>query len=295
MRYGVRSVGFLALLAPAALAAPSSPPPPPPLRPPTAPIEQPGDVPITIGFGRDLPSRVLGGTRRINVHVPEGADQPGSRPVVLVLLDGGVKEDFLHIAGLTDLIGAYGAGPRIVVIGIEGVDRRHDLTSPSSVPSDVKAAPTSGGADAYRRFLAEELRPWIDTRFPGHGRVALIGESLAGLFTLETCLKGGAGFDDFIAVSPSLWWNDGGLVRAAPALLRAKGAADRRLWIGFDTPAPPPNLARRERALQDALVGALRAAPKGMVWSARRLREGHATVYHPAALKALRQLYPAAP
>lgn len=264
--------------------------------PPPAPITKPIDFPITIGFGRDLPSRILGGFRRINVHLPEHAADPGQHFPVLVLLDGGENEDFLHVVGLTQITAAYGEGQEMIVVGIAGVDRRHDLTSPSSVEADRKAAPTSGGAGPYRRFLVEELRPWIDVMFPGHGRVALMGESLAGLFTLETFLTRPDAFDDYISVSPSLWWNDGELVRSAPGLLRAGARPDARLWIGFDTPAPPRDAARRERGLQDRLVAALRSsAPRSLAWSAERLPEGHSTVYHPAALKALRALYGAKP
>lgn len=259
--------------------------------PPPFPMKPDGQW-IIIGESFKLQSRVLGGSRTINVRLPGHYGLPGSRPTVLVLLDGGEREDFLHIAGLAQITSAWGEGRELIVVGVEGVDRRHDLTSPSSVASDLKAAPTSGGSAAYRRFLVDELKPWIDAHYPLHGSYAIIGESLAGLFVLETLLEEPTAFDDYISVSPSLWWNGGRMSLTAADRVRRVTPAGRRLWIGFDRPSPPADQAARERALQDGLVAALRSsAPAGLAWSAEHLDEGHSTVYHPAALRALRALY----
>lgn len=254
--------------------------------------EPPAGKPIIVGQSYELPSRVLGDTRTVTVRLPDSYGEPGRKFPVLVLLDGGEKEDFLHIAGLTQITAAYGQGREMILVGVEGRDRRHDLTSPSSVPGDLKLAPTSGGADRYRRFLVDELKPWIAARFAAGGKTALIGESLAGLFVLETLLREPAAFEDYIAVSPSLWWNDGKLAGTATEALRAAPPAGRRLWIGFDRPAPPAEEAAKERARQETLVSALRsAAPTGLTWTAIHLDESHAGIYHPAALQALRALY----
>lgn len=252
--------------------------------------------PIVIGTSHKLRSSILGGERTINVRLPDSYGEAGRSFPVLVLLDGGEKEDFLHIAGLTQITAAYGEGQELILIGVEGVDRRHDLTSPSSVAEDRRRAPTAGGAAQYRRFLAEELKPWISSRFRTDGRMALIGESLAGLFVLETLLLQPTMFNDYIAVSPSLWWNGGSLAKGAAGHLNRGSFAGRRLWLGFDIPSPPADAAARERALQDRLLAALRSgASRGLKSRTARLEEGHSTVYHPAALKALRELYAMTP
>jgi len=258
----------------------------------TTPAAGSAAVPITIGLGHVLQSKVLSDARRLNVRLPDHYGEPGRRFPVLYLLDGGEREDFLHIAGLTQITAAYGEGQEVILVGIEGVDRRHDLTSPSSVAEDRKAAPTSGGAAAYRRFLVEELKPWVEGRYRTDGRSALMGESLAGLFVLETLLRTPSAFNDYISVSPSLWWDGGRLARTSAQALRTLGPAGRRLWIGFDQPAPPADQAARERGLQDRFIASLRSmAPAGLSWSAVRLAESHSTVYHPAALQAMRELY----
>ena len=273
-----------AALAAAALVLTAQTPPPPP-----APAAAAGE-PIVIGRSYLVPSAVLHGNRRINVYLPPHYGAPGRRFPILFLLDGGAQEDFHHITGLVAISSAYGTTEEMIVVGVEGVERRHDLTSPSSDPGDLKAAPTSGGAAAYRRFLVEELKPWVDARYGPSGRTALIGESLAGLFVVETALREPAAFDDYIAISPSLWWDRQALSREAGADLAGQRFEGRRLWLAI---ANEITLYPEMRQGMDRLVAALTATPKpGLKWSYTPFPgETHATVYHPAALAALRALY----
>lgn len=252
--------------------------------------------PIVIGQSYRIPSPILGSSRVINVQLPEHYGGAGRTFPVLYLLDGGEHEDFEHIAGLAQINAAYEQGQEMIVVGIEGVDRRHDLTSPSSVTSDLKAAPTSGGADAYRRFLVQELRPWVQSHFRTNGKSALIGESLAGLFVLETFLREPESFSDYIAVSPSLWWNGGEVVRLARQSLRRRSYAGKRLWIALETPAPPADAAAKDRALQRELEQTFRTEkPIALNWTVVHSSDGHASIYHPAAVQAFRTLYGASP
>ena len=60
--------------------------------------------PLVIGETFTLDSKALGEKRRVNVYVPAGyRDSPDSRFPVLYVLDGGMAEDFLHIAGLAQV------------------------------------------------------------------------------------------------------------------------------------------------------------------------------------------------
>jgi predicted alpha/beta superfamily hydrolase len=247
--------------------------------------------PIVIGRAYRLKSAILGDVRTINVYLPPGYADPARRFPVLVLLDGGEKEDFHHITGLAQVTSAYGATEEAIVVGVEGVDRRHDLTSPSSDPGDVKVAPTSGGAAAYRRFLVEELKPWIAAHYRTTGRTGLIGESLAGLFTAETFLRQPSAFDDYIAISPSLWWDLQALSHEAAADLAqyAPGGsfAGKHLWLSI------ADEGTTMQAGMDRLIAALQAAnPPGLTWTYDpRPTEHHDTIYDPAALAALRSVY----
>ena len=258
-----------------------------------APLPQPpeGGQPIVIGTSYVIPSALLGDRRRLNVYLPEHYDDPKRTFPVVYLLDGGLTEDFHHITGLARINAAYGAGQEVIVVGIEGVDRRHDLTSPSATAADRRLLPTSGGAAAYRRFLREEVRPFIAAHFRTGGRAALMGESLAGLFVAETLLKAPADFDDYVIVSPSLWWDRGALVDGAADDLRRGGYAGRRAFVAFDDPPPPAEAAARDRARQDRFAAALTGAGHGLEVTVIRPGEGHGGIYHPAALLAFRHLF----
>ena len=265
----------VALLATGALAADSGPA---------------GGRPIVIGRSYTLASKVLGGKRRINVYLPPGHADVKRRFDVLYLLDGGEAEDFHHITGLVQIAAFSGKTQQLIVVGIEGVDRKHDLTSASSKPEDQKLLPTAGGAAAYRRFLVEELKPWVAAHYRTTGRTALIGESLAGLFVTETFLRAPASFEDYIAVSPSLWWDGGALSREAVADLGAGDFQGRQLYLSLG------NEGGEMQSAVERLVEALKArAPEGLRWHYEpRPDERHDSIYHPAALSALRALFPVA-
>ncbi len=248
--------------------------------------------PIVIGRSYVMSSKVLGDQRRINVYLPEHYGEAGRSFPVMFLLDGGEAEDFHHITGLAQINAAYGQGRELIVVGIEGVDRKHDLTSPSAVPADRKLLPTSGGAAAYRRFLSEELKPWVAAHYLTDGHTGLMGESLAGLFVAEILLSAPSSFDDYIVVSPSLWWNAGALATEAADDLRKAKVSGVRVWIAFDDPAPPAELAAKERQEQAGLADAFaKVKPEGLTWTITRPGKTHGTIYHPAALEAFRALY----
>lgn len=81
--------------------------------------------------------------------------------------------------------------------------RVRDLT-----PSVVEGFDGSGGADAFRSFIADELMPWLSDRHPGAtGRTTFFGHSLGGLFGAHVMLTRPATFDRYILSSPSLWWD----------------------------------------------------------------------------------------
>ena len=268
-------LGFAAILAAAAMAG-SNPAPPE------------GGRPIVIGQAYDLPSATLHQTRRINVYLPRDYADAGKSFPVVYLLDGGEPEDFHHISGLADLASLDGQIGEFIVVGIADIDRKHELTARSSDPEDMKLLPTAGGSDDFRRFIATELQPWVKAHYRTTGERVAMGESLAGLFVLETFLRQPTLFDDYVAVSPSVWWDNGALVKAAPDLLAAQPAGARRLWftVGDEGAA--------ERAKMDGLAEALKARPPaGLAWRYEPLaQETHATIFHPAALNAVRWLFP---
>lgn len=273
-------IRLLALLAVVASATPA-----------LARVEPSSPVPIAAGETFDMPSRAEGETRHITVWLPPSYGKGEARYPVLYLLDGGVKQDYLPVVGLAALGWLNGATDEVIVVGVESGPglRIRDFTTPSAVPAEITDFPTHGKAAVFRRFLADELKPLIETRYRTSGESGLIGESLAALFVVDTALREPGLFNRYLAISPSLWWNDQSLSREAAGLLKARGwPKDRGLYLA---------IANEGGAMQtgmDRLVAALKAdAPEGLAWTYEAFPgERHHTIYHPAGLKALRWAFP---
>jgi predicted alpha/beta superfamily hydrolase len=122
-------------------------------------------APLAIGETFTLQSKVLGETRRINVYLPPGyAEAPDKRFPVLYMPDGGLAEDFLHVAGLVQVSVGNGTMRPFVLVGIENTERRRDLTGPTQNEEDRKIAPRVGGSATFRKFLRQELMPDVKAR-----------------------------------------------------------------------------------------------------------------------------------
>lgn len=247
--------------------------------------------PLVIGDTLTLESRALAETRRINVYAPPAyGEEPGASRPLLVMPDGGLAEDFLHVAGLLQVGVANGTLRPVLLVGIENTQRRRDLTGPTEQDSDRKIAPQVGGSAAFRAFLRDELIPAVAARYRVTDERILMGESLAGLFTVETWALEPGLFSTYIAFDPSLWWNKAGLTPTAQTALRQRRGVAPRLFLATSS---EPSLVAPAEAFTAMLRREL--AP-GSVWHYQPLpQETHATIYHPAALLALRQLLKPAP
>lgn len=262
----------------------------------TAPVAQahtvlqtpaPVETPIVIGRSYALPSAIMSAMREINIWLPPGYADSGKAYPVLYVLDGGQDQDFHHISGLAQMGTVVGTTRDVIVVGIASVDRRNELALPTTDPDLIARYPTQGHSDRFRRFVADEVLPFIQARYRTSGETALMGESLAGLFVVETFLKEPQMFDAYVAVSPSLWWDGGQLARQSGARLRDQSNDPRTLILTLGDEGP------EMQAPMDVLTANLRDhALPGLSWSfTPRLNETHATIYHGAALDAFRQLY----
>lgn len=247
----------------------------------------PEPTPIVIGQSYTLPSAVYSGTREINVWLPPGYAEGGRRYPVLYLLDGGQAQDFHHISGIAQLGTIVGTTRDVIVVGVASVDRRNELALPTEDPDLIARYPTQGQSIRFRQFLTAEVLPFVEGRFRTNGETALMGESLAGLFVVETFLKEPQMFDAYVAVSPSLWWDGGRLARQAGAHLRDHSNDPRTLILTLGDEGGDM------QTTMDLLVGNLRQyAMPGVTWDYQpRPTESHATIYHGAALDAFRRLY----
>lgn len=248
-------------------------------------------APLCIGETFTLPSKVLGETRRLNVYIPPVyRDSATIKLPVLYMPDGGLAEDFLHVAGLVQVLVGNRTMRPFILVGIENTQRRRDLTGPTTNEQDKKIAPRVGGSAAFRQFIRTELMPAIRQRYRITTEAAIVGESLAGLFVVETFLQEPDLFDAYLAFDPSLWWNTEHLLSQADKQLRAYSGPKKTLYLAASS---QPDIADETRRLAATLRTV--ANPR-ITWHYEPLpQETHATIYHPAALHAFRTVFKPAP
>ena len=228
----------------------------------------------------ELHSEILNESRHINIWTPPAYRNGKDSLLVIYMPDGGTREDFPHIAETLSELMALNAIPPMILVGIENTNRRRDLTGPSEVKEDSVLAPLSDGAVQFRAFVKEELFPEIDKRYRTSGKKAIIGESLAGLFVVETFLLQPDMFDHYIAMDPSLWWNNGYLVKTAKEHMAALPEKEVTLWF-----AGSKDMADYTRPLAETLK---QQSISGLKWFyADEPAEDHGTIYKATKKKAL--------
>jgi hypothetical protein len=246
-------------------------------------------TPLTIGETFTIESKVLGETRRINVYLPPppyGQPEAKIAHPVLYMPDGGIGEDFLHVAGLVQVSNFNSTMRPFILVGIENTERRRDLTGPTQLAEDRKIAPRVGGSALFRQFIRTELMPVVKSRYLTTDETAIVGESLAGLFVVETFFLEPDLFDAYIAFDPSLWWNHRELLTKPLPKSVTTGTKHKTLYLSNSN---EKDLAEVTRLLAERLQKSPAANLK--VFYHPLTNETHATIYHPAALDAFRRLF----
>lgn len=230
-----------------------------------------------------LQSKAVGELRRINVYTPPGYAAGTNNYPVLYMPDGGVKEDFPHISNTIDKLIRDKAIAPVIVVGIENTKRRRDLSGPTQVPSDREIAPVVGGSAAFRKFISSELIPHIEKQYRCNEQRAIVGESAAGIFIVETLFLQPDLFDRYIAIDPALWWNNHELVRKAAA--RLPGLVHKPTWLWLTA-----SDATDIKPWTDQLAEVLKSqAPDQLQWTYQPMpQEHHNTIFRASKEKAFR-------
>ena len=178
-----------------------------------------------------IESKYVAETRIINIWTPLSYESENKSFPVLYMPDGGVKEDFPHIANTLAKLIENKDIPPIILVGIENTERGRDLTGLSEVKDDEKYCPLTDGATNFRNFITQELFIEIGEKYRVTNKKGIIGESLAGLFVMETFMQKPESFDFYIAFDPSLWWNGNYLVNNANMFLSKFTDTNVKLWF----------------------------------------------------------------
>lgn len=244
-------------------------------------------TPITIGQSFSWRSPAMGEERVVNVVLPDeyGAKHGATYPV-LYLIDGGVDQDLVHIAGTVKLNAAWGRSQDAIIVGIATKDRRAELTGPTADKELLGQYPTAGHSARFRQFIRDEVKPFVAGHFRTNGEDAVIGESLAGLFIVETFLTEPSLFGAYGAVSPSTWWDKETLSMTAAARV-GETQAGHPLYLAVGKEGP--EVARADGRIVAAIDG------KVARWCyAEHPDLTHSTIYHAVSPQLLQFVLPPA-
>lgn len=256
-----------------------------------AQIRSLNEKPFVLGVANEIESKAMGEKRVLNIYLPAGYNDTTYYPVVY-LLDGSADEDFIHVAGIyqfNNFEWVNRAAPSIIV-GIGTVDRRRDLTYPTTIEADKKRYPTTGGSEKFMDFLQKELQPYIEKKYRTNNVKTIIGESLGGLFATEVLLKRPSLFTRYIIVSPSLWWDDGSLLKFKTDLLKNADTKNIKVYIGVGKEGlylgVSPHVGEVDA---NVLADKIRAVLPNVYFDYLP-EENHATVMHEAVMHAVKWL-----
>jgi hypothetical protein len=241
--------------------------------------------PLEIGVRHVIASKALEENRIVNVVLPSSYRVSTTRRYpVLYVIDGGIQQDLLHVAGAVWLGAMWGRSEEAIVVGIETKDRRKELVGPTTDTELLKRYPTAGSSAKFRQYIRDEVKPLVERLYRTSGRDVVLGESLAGLFIVETYLTDPAVFDGYGAVDPSLWWDKGALSKEAVTRM-GDDQKGRALLVA----AAKEQLADSES--YNTLLSSIRSAG-GSPCVIPRPDQTHATVYQQVTPPVLQYLLP---
>ena len=182
-------------------------------------------TPLIIGDKIEIKSSILNENRILNIYLPNGYSHDLIKKYpVIYLLDGSIDEDFLHISGIVQFVSFSWINliPETIVVGISNVDRKRDFTFPTNVKEDKEDFSTTGKSEDFINFIEKELQPFINSNYRTNAIKTIIGQSLGGLLATEILFTKPQLFDNYIIISPSLWWNNESLLKVEPKEYQSK-------------------------------------------------------------------------
>jgi len=196
---------------------------------------------VSIGKVDSVYSNTLKEQRRFLVYTPPSYGDTTFLPrryPVLYLLDGDAH--FHSVTGLLQILGTGVNGtfvlPEMIVIAIPNTDRTRDMT-PTHVLNGVDGKPspffkTSGGMANFLQFIKSELIPKVEGTYRAAPYRVLVGHSLGGITAINALYTVPETFNAYVAIDPSLWWDNRTLLREAKARVSVPGRfANRALYV----------------------------------------------------------------
>lgn len=186
-----------------------------------------------VGVIDSLYSQTLKESRNIYIQLPASYNPEKNEkyPVVFVL-DG---EIFLPT--VNDLLNYYSGGfmPEMVLVGISNdKNRTRDLTTSTiTTKYGMPFNDENGKSDDFSKLIEKELIPFIENKYPVTNFRTLIGHSYGGLFTIYTLINHPHLFANYLAIDPSLDWDNQKLLKEAQEILTTQKYKNKSLFMSL--------------------------------------------------------------
>ena len=174
---------------------------------------------IVVKFGKrdSLVSKLLKEKRPYWVYLPASYNDKSIQPMrypVLYILDGDIH--FKSISSMVEILGSGTNGvhviPEMIIVSILNTDRTRDMTPTHSIKGvdgkDWDYLQTSGGGDNFLNFIKDELIPKVDSTYRTGPYRIFVGHSFGGLTVINALITMPKVFNAYIAIDPSLWWDN---------------------------------------------------------------------------------------
>jgi len=235
-----------------------------------------------------LKSTVLGEDRVVLVRTPPGYETNKLRYPVLYMTDGDAHIG--HTASTIEFLTRNGRIPDLIVVGVTNTDRTRDLTPAKSTNKNAAGElqfPTSGGADNFLKFFETELIPQIEKEYRVQPYRILAGHSLGGMFAIHAMISKPGLFNSYVAVSPSLQWENGEALKRAEEFLKNQKEMKVTLFVSIGN--EPGAIGESFDKFKDLLS---KTNIKGFEWEAERMDdEDHGSVVLRSHYFGLRKVY----
>ena len=235
-----------------------------------------------------LKSSVLGEDRIVLVRTPAGYETNKLSYPVLYMTDGDAHMG--HTASTIDFLTRNGRMSDLIVVGVTNTDRTRDLTPVKSTAKNEAGElqnPTSGGSDNFLKFFETELIPQVEKQYRVRPYRILAGHSLGGLFAIHSMISKPGLFNSYVAVSPSLQWENGEALKRAEEYLKNQKEMNVTLFVslGNEQGGISESFDRFREVLSKTSI-------KGFAWQAERMAdEDHGSVVLRSHYFGLRKVY----
>ena len=182
-------------------------------------------------------SEVLNQKRKLFIYKPQ-IDISSDPPLpILYMMDG---ENIGMVANIVDAAIINGDFPPMIIVGIANYkeERTNDLTPFPLGTNNSLGATKSGGGKLFLKYIKDEVIPFINKEYKTTDEKILFGHSLGGLMSVYCLLMYPELFNDYIAVSPSLWLENDYIIQEAEALFKTKNYINKNIFISDGTEDP---------------------------------------------------------